>query len=104
MSTTVQFELPPGEDKEDRPRHDAIELLTRPINIRRPRKNDREFIRLAVGPQAHIAGGPRYRIRRARIERRGFLDEAFGAAIDLWRRHVDVAIQKIHVTQALVQP
>ena len=103
MPAAVQAELAAGLEEQNRARNDAVKLLTGPIDVGGAREHDGKFIGLEEGAQAHVGGGARYGIRRARIERRVFLDEAVGTAIHLRRGDIDVLFEVIAPAQLVVQ-
>src|SRR3954464_12425684 len=76
-------------------RNDAIELLTGSKDVRRAGKYHRETVRGKVCAQAHVRRRARNCIRCAGVERLLLANQAFDAAVDLRRGHMNVLSEEV---------
>src|SRR5579875_889156 len=104
MAAAMEAQPPPELDEEDCSRNDAIELLSRPVHIGSARVHHRKTVSGVISAKTHIRRRPRYGVRRTWVEGGIFGDESGCAAIDLGRRDVDVAVEKIELAQLVMEP
>ena len=92
MSAAMKLERASQHGEENGPRHDPVELLSRPEDVRRTREDDRKAVAVEVRGKAHVACRARHGIGRGRIERRALANPVLARSVDFRRREMDIPL------------